>query len=414
MDTHMTDTQSFSYRTVTEVEDWGAVISKVIVDLGKSVPNGAVTADSFAVRVTRIDSRLPNPLVEKGDRRVVRAYVSDQDGNPIDQDGRYATLELEIGPTLSLGSAIHYNGATGFNAWNENRYEIVQSKAITASEGILSGRTYDTFGGDIRKLVDDFDTGEFTHDNVTLTYSDYSPAQGGHKKPLLIWLHGYGEGGTDPTIPIAANKAVSFASEPMQAFFGGAYVLAPQTPTFWMNGHTRSGDGTSKYQQALMALIQDYVARHPDIDESRIYIGGCSNGGYMTMLMIRDYVGYFAAAFPVCEALEDTLVKDEDIRVMKDLPIWFVTAQADTVLPPDRFTVPTYKRLLQAGAQDVHLTLYDTVVDTTGLYLNPDGTPYEYHGHFSWVYVFNNDVRKTIDGRSITLMEWLASRVRVS
>jgi len=414
MSTHTTEAQMFSYRTVTEVKDWGAVITKVIVDLGESVPNGAVTADTFAVRVTRIDSRLSDPLVEKGERRVIRAYVSDQDGNLVDRDDRYAAIELEIGPTASLGSAIHYNGATGFNAWNENRYEIIQTKAITTTDGTISNLTFNVLAGDIKTLVDDFDTGEFTHDNVALTYAEYSPAQGGHKKPLLIWLHGYGEGGTDPTIPIAANKAVSFASEPMQAFFGGAYVLAPQSPTFWMDGHTRSGDGTSKYQQALMALIQQYVARHPGIDERRIYIGGCSNGGYMTMLMIRDYVGYFAAAFPVCEALEDTLVTDEDIRSMKDLPIWFVTAQADPVLPPDRFTVPTYKRLLQAGAQDVHLTLYDTVVDTTGLYHNSDGTPYEYHGHFSWVYVFNNEVRNTIDGRPTTLMEWLASRVRVS
>jgi len=40
-------------------------------------------------------------------------------------------------------------------------------------------------------------------------------------------------------------------------------------------------------------------------DTNRIYIGGDSNGGYMTMLMIRDYPSYFAAAFPTCEALRD-------------------------------------------------------------------------------------------------------------
>lgn len=57
-----------------------------------------------------------------------------------------------------------------------------------------------------------------------------------------------------------------------------------------------------------MALIQEYVAKNPDIDPNRIYIGGASNGGYMTMLMIRDYPNYFAAAFPVCEGLNDRLI----------------------------------------------------------------------------------------------------------
>jgi hypothetical protein len=50
------------------------------------------------------------------------------------------------------------------------------------------------------------------------------------------------------------------------------------------------------------------------------------------------------------------------------------------------------------------------VVDTSGLYKNADGTPYEYNGHWSWIYVYNNDVKTTIDGKEITLMEWLASQ----
>lgn len=68
-----------------------------------------------------------------------------------------------------------------------------------------------------------------------------------------------------------------------------------------MQGHTTISDGTSIYEDALMAFIKDYVSKNEDIDQNRIYIGGCSSGGYMTMLMIRDYPEYFAAALPVCE-----------------------------------------------------------------------------------------------------------------
>jgi predicted peptidase len=42
-----------------------------------------------------------------------------------------------------------------------------------------------------------------------------------------------------------------------------------------MDGYLTIGaDGTSKYEEALMALIKDYVANNPDIDPNRIYIGG--------------------------------------------------------------------------------------------------------------------------------------------
>ncbi|WNS78639.1 prolyl oligopeptidase family serine peptidase [Domibacillus sp. DTU_2020_1001157_1_SI_ALB_TIR_016] len=402
--------QPASYQTVTEIEDWGPAITKVIVDLGRPVPVHSVTADTFNVHVQRNDSRLANPFLEEGYRKVTKAYVADKHGNPAVQTGKYAVLEMEIGPTVTLGSPMNFDMGTFLNDWNESDYTITQQKDILTPAGKVSGLVADTFTGGVRELVDDFGTGEATYDDVTLTYADYAPAEDNKKNPLIIWLHGMGEGGTDPTIPISGNKAANFASEEIQSYFDGAYVLAPQTPTFWMDGFTGFGDGTSKYEEALMSLIKDYVAKNKDIDPERILIGGDSNGGYMTMLMIRDYPEYFAAAFPTCEALKDTLISDEDIQSMKDLPIWFVAAETDTTVPVNEYVVPTYNRLTEAGATDVHLSLFDKVVDTSGLYKKADGTPYEYDGHWSWIPVYNNEVSKTIDGKTVTLMEWLADK----
>lgn len=404
-------TQPTSYKTITEVEDWGAAITKIMIDIGKPIPKDSVTTDTFDVHVSRSDSRLAAPFLEEGYRHVTKAYVADKNGNPVVKTGKYVVLEMQIGPEISLGSAINYDWAgTGYNDWNENTYTITQKEAIETPAGTISGLVVDTFNGDVRELVDDFSTGEATYDDITLTYADYSPVKDKGKNPLIIWLHGAGEGGTDPTIAISGNKAVNFASDEIQSYFDGAYVLAPQTPTFWMDGFTGFGDGTSKYQNALMSLIKEYVAKNKDIDPDRIYIGGDSNGGYMTMLMIRDYTDYFAAAFPTCEALNDSLITDEDIDTMKNLPIWFIHAKIDDVVPANQFVVPTYNRLIEAGAEDVHLSLFDNVIDTSGLYKQEDGTPYEYHGHWSWIYVYNNDVEKTINGKKITLMEWLSSK----
>lgn len=403
-------TQPTSYQTVTEVEDWGPAITKVIVDIGRPVPVDSVTTDTFKVHVERSDSRLANPFLNEGYREVTNAYVADKNGKPAVATGKYAVLEMKIGPNVDLGQAMNFDIASFFNNWVESKYTITQQQDILTGAGKVSGLVIDTFSGGVRELVDDFSTGEATYDDITLTYADFKPEKDKGKNPLVIWLHGAGEGGTDPTLTISGNKAVNFASEDLQSYFGGAYVLAPQTPTRWMDGLTGFGDGTSIYEDALMSLIQDYVSSNEDIDTNRIYIGGDSNGGYMTMLMIRDYPEYFAAAFPTCEGLFDTLITDKDIEKLKNEPIWFVVAKNDSLAIPSLSTIPTYNRLINAGAENVHLSLFDNVVDTSGLYKKADGTPYEYDGHWSWIYVYNNDVSKIINGQEITLMEWLASQ----
>jgi predicted peptidase len=177
-----------------------------------------------------------------------------------------------------------------------------------------------------------------------------------------------------------------------------------------MDGFTGIADGTSIYENALKSLIDDYVTNHPDVDPNRIYIGGASNGGYMTMLMTRDYPGYFAAAYPVCEGLNDSKITDADIQKIKQTPTWFVAAKTDTTLPPAINTVPTYNRLVQADGKDIHLSLFDKVIDTSGLYKNSDGTAFEYNGHWSWIYVYNNVPTDMINGKTTTIMEWLAAQ----
>ena len=402
-------TQPSSYETVIEVKDWGATVTKIIVDLGRPVPQGSVTTDTFSVNVSRSDSRLEPSLLGAGIVNVTNAYVADKDGNPAVQTGKYAVLEMEYGPTLALSSALNYQVATGRNDWTTNAYTITQQTAIETPAGSVSGLVVTEFAGTTKEIIEDFETGASTFEDVTLTYADYSPAQDNQENPLIIWLHGGGEGGTDATIPLAANKATALATDEIQSYFDGAYVLAPQTPTYWMDGIGGRADGSSKYEDALMALIEEYIANNPDVDTDRIYIGGPSNGGYMTMLMVRDYPGYFAAAFPVCEGLNDVLISDADIQNLAQTPIWFTAAANDMVLPPAINTIPTYNRLLAAGA-DVYMTLFDNVEDTSGLYTNADGTPYQYNGHFSWVYVHNNEVSTVIDGPEITLMQWLSEQ----
>jgi predicted peptidase len=250
-----------------------------------------------------------------------------------------------------------------------------------------------------------------------MSYAAYQPKTRKDKSPLIIWLHGGGEGGTDPSIPIIANRAANYASEEIQAFFGGAYVLAPQCPTFWMQnaeGSSTRGKEDDIYNAGLMALIKDYVVKHPNIDQDRIYVGGCSNGGYMSLKLLLLYPEYFAAGYISALAYHSQFLTDAQIKSIKEVPIWFIQSKDDPVTLPEKTVVPVYQRLLAAGAKDVHFTYYDHVVDITGFF---GGDNYRYNGHWSWIYSHVNHSKLDydgspvlLDGRAVTIMEWMAAQ----
>ena len=63
-----------------------------------------------------------------------------------------------------------------------------------------------------------------------------------------------------------------------------------------------------------------------------------------------------------------------------------------------------------AGATDLHSHISEKVVDTSGLYTNEDGTPYEYGGHFAWVYFHNNEA--DCDECGIPVFDWIVEQMQ--
>ena len=119
----------------------------------------------------------------------------------------------------------------------------------------------------IMPLVDEFDlTGKYEYEaGKTMSYAYFTPKKAVAKAPLIIWLHGGGEGGTDPTIALMGNKAFNYASSDIQKYFGGAYVLVPQCPGAWMHnkeGVMQPGSSEDVYNIGLMALIKQFVKTH--------------------------------------------------------------------------------------------------------------------------------------------------------
>lgn len=398
-------TQSYkgNYTLVVEGFDWGAAASKVILHLPES--NSEINAANFRVSVKRsspcIQADAPNTT---GDRDIVAAYLSDAAGNRMDK-GTYATLILAVGPHIAIASPIQYfqgNGCRG-NQWIDYQLTITE----TGSQMVWNKEA-----DRILPLVDEFDlSGKFKFDDdITLGYASFKPKKATGKVPLIIWLHGGGEGGTDPSIVLLANRAANYASPEIQQIFGDAHVLVPQSPTFWMQnptgGYTR-GQVNDIYNESLMALFKDYVKNNPEIDPKRIYVGGCSNGGYMTQKLLLKNPDYFAAAYPSALAYSAEFLSEDDINTLANQSIWYIHSKDDPVTKADATVIPTYQKLIDVGAKDVHLSLYDHVTDLYGTY---GGENYHFNGHFSWVYSHRNHCEKIIDGKKISVMEWLASK----
>lgn len=400
------------YTLIVEGFDWGAAVSKVVLSIEDSI--STTSGSDYKVEVERkTNCRVLSPEEAKGELKVLYTYLSDEKGNRIEK-GSHLTLVLYVAPFEFLNSPIMYFG--GNPACNGNRWVDFQLR-ITESK---THKSWNKESNRIIPLVDEFDlSGQFQHKDIKLTYAHFTPTKQKKKSPLIIWLHGAGEGGTDPSIALLANRAANYASPEIQRYFKGAYVLVPQTPTFWMdNGNSQYtvGEVNDKYNESLIELIKNFVTKHPQIDQDRIYVGGCSNGGYMTLKLILENPNFFAAGFPSALAYHTKHISDQQLETIKDVPMWFIHSKDDPVCLADETVTPFYHRLKKAKASNVHFSLFDHVVDITNQF---GGKDFHYHGHFSWIYSHANKCQLDFDGlpvlengQPVTLMGWMANQVK--
>ena len=411
----------YTYDIEWPVNDDGAQVRRLILHMPAEVKMADVVGDKFCIYVERKDKNgeilcvkpswsAPKALPTKGYRTLLAAYPSDEKGNP-QVAGNYVTLEMDMADAQSRALV----GGLSGNFFADCSYRVTQIAPI----GELTGLVFDELGKICCPEAERYTSTVSSYEDLPLQYSYYTPksqpmpgekASSRRKKlPCIIWLHGAGEGGEDPRVTYLGNRVTALSSDPIQSFMGEAWVLAPTSPTMWMDdgSHTYGNSGKSMYSEALFALIEEFVSTHA-VDRDRIYVGGCSNGGFMTMRLIIDHPDYFAAGYPMCEALYDDTISDEDIAKIRDVPIWFLHAMTDAVVDPKKTSVPTYKRLIEAGAANTHFTYID------------DRPPFhQMVNHGCWPLGLNNEENYDFDqkpvllkGKAVTRFEWLAAMRR--
>lgn len=407
------DALSGSYSIVIRDYDWGAGVSRAILSLDGQVTE--VTPERF--RVTEEKEARENSSADlfatsggvtiiRTGRAVTRAYLSDETGNPTGAASKFVTLELDAGPNIGSPfclhpDANHYDWADPYQLVIDLAPGQVLRSGETAYSRLAIARAPTARA---TPEVDKFQLATYTYGGETLGYAHYAPPGDGERHPLLVWLHGLGEGGDDPRVALLGSRAANLAGEELQAQLGGAYLLVPQCSTMWLDdgGGGNTVDGQSRYTQALMALIRSYVSGHRWVDGNRVYVGGCSNGGYMALALLLEDPGYFAAAFPVCEAYKDSWLSDEDISQLSEVPLWFVHSALDQICPPEESTFATCRRLQERGAANLRLTRLGELMD--------EALDYRYNPHYAWVSVLSGRISDPDTGE--TMFHWLARQRR--
>ena len=423
------------YYQYVDVTDFGPYVTKVILGMPRTVKQEELSADQFSVYVEMKDKageivKLPLDFLHRdvllpsvNYREIKDIYPSCRFGNR-KAEGEYVTIEMPYGPIYNGSATIaaDYKSMNGHEYYTFCDYTITQLKPIGEGDGCLKGLLFNRCAGIMNPKRERFTDCISSYEALPLKYGYFVPEMKGGKKPLIIFLHGAGEGGQETAIAYSGNKVTAFTEKDVQETFGGAFVLAPQCPTMWMDdGSGQYGhSGISKYTEALKALIDEFISRFDyAIDMDRIYVGGDSNGGFMTMRMLMSYPDFFAAAYPICEAMIDTAITDDDIANMVKIPIWFTHAKNDPVVVPKDYVLPTYERLVAAGHKNLHFTFWDKIEDLHGEFKKANGEPWEYMGHFAWIPMLNNDCRVDfdgspvmVDGKEAGIMEWLAAQHR--
>lgn len=173
----------------------------------------------------------------------------------------------------------------------------------------------------------------------TIPYRTLSPEtlEEGGLYPLVLFLHGAGERGTDNQKQLV-HAAADFASPDRMKQFP-AFVVFPQCPSEqrWVESpwDLPTGDGEfdevpSEAMKAALELVDQLITTLP-VDRSRVYVTGLSMGGQGAWYAAAAKPQRFAALLEVCGGGDPTWAKN-----YQGIPIWALHGQKDNVVPVSR------------------------------------------------------------------------------
>ena len=200
---------------------------------------------------------------------------------------------------------------------------------------------------------------------LSLRYLLYLPEDydSQEKWPLLLFLHGSGERGSD-------IEKVNVHGPPKLAAAGKQFpfiVISPQCPSY------------RGWEISQLDALLTHVEQTLKVDPDRVYVTGLSLGGQGTWRLAASFPDRFAAIAPVCGRAETS-----GAERVAHIPTWIFHGGNDTAVPLQE-SAKMMKALIKAGG-------------------NPRITIYPVADHDSWTETYEN----------AELYEWLLKQKRTA
>ncbi|GAB1658105.1 TPA: alpha/beta hydrolase-fold protein [Mannheimia haemolytica] len=351
---------------LAEITAQGQKINGVALEYPDNVLSGSDLRQLYQVK-TALDS------AEKENRSVLKAYVNNEPKvTALPQAGKFVIIELDTADknaaTYSVKDA--NKAPMKFKSKDENGnivetekvqavkipeffanrliYSVEQKGLLKLTSGTTLGKAEWTQTAEPDKIktpyLDDFVAKQVSLDKPEnkLNYRFYSPLQkNGEKYPLVIFLHGSGQVGSDNLAHLLSSKG-AIATLP----YAPSFVLAPQYDQVFdpFDNAAKGQKGGIHWQtenriNLVLKMIDETLKANPQIDTTRIYINGLSRGaeGGLNLLLARP--NFFAGALLMSgrEAYTNEWVDGNatktNLAAIKHIPIWFFHSKEDKVSP---------------------------------------------------------------------------------
>ena len=209
-----------------------------------------------------------------------------------------------------------------------------------------------------------FQKKEFIYKGDTLRYRVLFPDHYDKSKsyPIVLFLHGSGERGNDNEKQLKHGGSLFTDSLNRKNF--PAIVLFPQCPAdqSWVTIKEKSQAkfnliDTKEPAKPLMLAkkLVDFYQKTEAVNKKQIYVLGLSLGGMGTFDLICRYPNLFAAAIPICGA-----VNMERLKKVRKMPIRIYNGDSDNSVSPE-YSRNAFIELKANGAQRVEHIEYPGV-----------------------------------------------------
>jgi predicted peptidase len=306
---------------ITTIMTFGQKVTAIAVEYPSIVKPQPIedpeNLDTYTVKDSWYDFRFDNVskiTSDIRDRTITRMYTNDQPAtipDGVSKPGRFVIVELS--PLDYGGNTVRTNPASPMyikimTGTDDMQTQIIQNRPVLTADGVVLGTPLGAKTPTVYKpsawldpLADQFQYGVYCCQGtpprqVDLPYYYYIPPElePGHVYPMVVILPGMGMGYYNGTNPIGLNPKVNVVADiPATAWLQPEWkgtdekviVLAPQSRR----------TGAAAEAMAVLGLMDEFMAAHPEVDAKRLYFSTVSYGSTTAWSAMQQRPGFFTA-----------------------------------------------------------------------------------------------------------------------